>query len=76
MTRQHVYTRYDIVSLGFEAQCVAPDGACYLWHADCGLRADPDGHATMLTDASLLPEGPWALTDLGERELHEGEIRL
>jgi hypothetical protein len=76
MTSDRAYTRYDIVSLGFEARCRAVDGTRYLWHADNGLRTHPDGRATMLTDAAALPDGPWALTELGERELHEGELWL
>ena len=76
MTTAHDYNRYDVISLGFEARCLTPDGTRYLWHADCGLRTGPDGLAMMLTDAALLPEGPWALTELGEQELHEGELWL
>ena len=76
MTRQHAYSRFDIVALGFEARCVTPDGTSYLWHADNGLRADPDGQVTMLVEPAQLPEGPWALTDLGEREIHEGSLWL
>jgi hypothetical protein len=74
MATGHGFTRYDVISLGFEARCFSSDGASYLWHADCGLRTDQDGLATMLTDVALLPEGPWALTELGERELHEGQL--
>ena len=34
------YTLEDVLSKGFEARCVGPDGARYLWHGECGLRVD------------------------------------
>jgi hypothetical protein len=69
------YTRYDVVTLGFEALCTREDGTRYLWHDDCGLRVDPQASSTtMITDSGLLPDGPWLPTRLGERELLEGVV--
>jgi len=73
-TQRFECARRDVIALGFEACCVTADGTRYLWHADAGLRSTPDGHVTLFTDAALLPDGPWVLTELGERELHEGEL--
>jgi hypothetical protein len=73
--QQRTYTRYDVVAFGFEARCVDAEGAHYLWHDDQGLRVDAHGAATMLiTDPVRLPEGPWVLTELGSRELADGEV--
>lgn len=75
MQHEHVYTRYEVVALGFEARCIDPRGTCYLWHDDCGLCVDELGQAiTMIIDPGLLPEGPWLATAWGEKELLEGEL--
>jgi hypothetical protein len=69
------YTRFDVVSLGFEAHCVDAEGTRYLWHDDHGLRVDARGlRTTLITGFAQLPEGPWTPTKLGERELLEGEL--
>ncbi len=66
-------TLADVLSKGFEARCVGPDGARYLWHGDCGLRVDAfTGRTTLLADPSALPVGgEWFPTSLGLVELHE-----
>ncbi len=73
--QKRTYARRDVVSLGFEACCIDAHGARWLWHDDMGVRADPSGLVTtLITDPARLPEGPWVLTDLGQRELRDGEI--
>jgi hypothetical protein len=66
------YTLQDVLSRGFEARCVGPDGSRYLWHGDCGLRVEAlTGRTILLTDAAALPEGAWIPTTLGLEELGE-----
>ena len=63
----------EVTRFGFEARCIGPGGARYLWHDGCGLRVDPRTLAvTLVTDPARLPEGPWIATRLGEQELVEG----
>jgi hypothetical protein len=71
MTEQgESYTREEVTRRGFEARCVTGDSVEYLWHVDCGLRADPRTRSTtLITDPAVLPEGPWRATELGIREL-------
>lgn len=66
-------TLEDVLSKGFEARCVGPNGARYLWHGDCGLRVDAfTGRTTLLADPSALPVGgQWCATALGLAELNE-----
>ncbi len=72
MSQDLTYTLEDVLSKGFEARAVGPDGARYLWHGGCGLRADAlTRRTTLLTDPSALPEGEWFPTALGLAELRE-----
>jgi hypothetical protein len=67
----------DVVSMGFEARCVGPDGSRYLWHGESGLRVDTrTGFTSLVTDPTTLPESLWFPTRLGIAELdriHGGE---
>lgn len=76
MSRENLEcARRDVVSIGYEAHCIEADGTCWLWHNGCGLRVEAHGPATtLITDPALLPNGPWVLTELGEQELHDGEL--
>jgi hypothetical protein len=68
------FTLHDVVTRGFEARCVGPDGARYLWHRDFGLRVEArTGRTTLIADPAVLPEGTWIPTTLGLRELKEAE---
>ena len=68
------HTLREVLSQGFEARCVGPDGARYLWHQGCGLRVDARaGTTTLLSDPSALPEAPWFPTTFGLQELEEAE---
>lgn len=70
MNQQTVFTMQDVVSRGFEARCVGPDGARYLWHGESGLRVESrTGRTTLLTDSAGLPDGLWFPTSLGLEEL-------
>jgi hypothetical protein len=70
------YTREEVTRRGFEARCVTGDSVEYLWHVDCGLRADPHARSTtLITDPAVLPEGPWRATELGARELAAASTR-
>ena len=69
--RLESFTRGQVTARGFEARCVADD-AEYLWHRGYGLRIDPrDRATTLITDPSVLPEGPWWATELGVAELRD-----
>lgn len=69
-------TLEDVISKGFEARCVGPDGARYLWHGQTGLRADPHtGRTTLLSDPDELPRGLWCPTRLGLDELEDAQSR-
>ena len=69
-----IYSREEVLACGFEARCVGPDGARYLWHGDCGLRVESrTRRTTLISDPSLLPEGMWFPTRLGLEELAEDE---
>jgi hypothetical protein len=60
-----------VTAQGFEAQC-ADGSVVYVWHLDCGLRADKrDGSTVLITDPAALPEGPWQATALGREELRD-----
>jgi hypothetical protein len=64
------FSRRDVVSMGFEASCVASDGKVYFWHRSFGVRIDRhSGKATLLTDPALLPDAPWTATSVGAKEL-------
>jgi len=64
------FTLRDVVSKGFEARCVGPDGDRYLWHRDYGLRVEArTGCTTLITDPVALPESVWFPTRLGLAEL-------
>ena len=68
------FTLQDVVSLGFEARCVGPDGARYTWHRDVGVRVETrTGHTTLLTDPAELPDALWFPTPLGLEELETAE---
>ena len=70
MKRERTFSLSDVVSQGFEASCVAKDGALYFWHRDFGVRIERrTGEATLLTDPSVLPDTPWVATSLGAKEL-------
>jgi hypothetical protein len=70
------YSLQDVLSKRFEARCVGPDGARYLWHRDCGLRVDTlTKQTTLITDPAALPEGMWYATVLGLKQLREEEER-
>jgi len=68
--RERTFSLSDVVSKGFEASCMAEDGALYFWHRDFGVRVEKrTGEATLLTDPSALPEARWVATSLGAKEL-------
>ena len=70
MKRERTFSRSDVVSKGFEARCIATDGALYFWHRNFGVRIEKrTGKATLLTDPAALPEAPWVATSLGAKEL-------
>jgi hypothetical protein len=72
LTHDSTFTLEDVLSRGFEARCVGPDGSRYLWHGDSGLRVEVrTGRTTLLTDPAILPEGEWIPTTLGLEELGE-----
>lgn len=69
---QDTYSLEEVLSRGFEARCVGPDGTRYLWCQGSGLRVDPHTNETMLlTDATRLLDGPWLPTSFGLRQLAE-----
>jgi hypothetical protein len=64
------FSRSEVVSRGFEASCIAEDGALYFWHRNFGVRIEKrTGRATLLTDPTVLPEVRWVATSLGAKEL-------
>ena len=65
------FTLADVISKRFEARCVGPDGARYLWHGDSGLRTERCGRTTLLMDPSVLPDVIWFATSLGLEELED-----
>ena len=70
MKRERTFSRSDVISKGFEARCIAKDGALYFWHRNFGVRIEKrTGKATLLTDPAALPEAPWVATSLGAKEL-------
>lgn len=71
MTHDLTFSLHDVVSQGFEARCVGPDGARYLWHGDAGIRTERTGRTVMLTDSAALPDVVWFATTLGVEELEE-----
>jgi hypothetical protein len=68
--RERTFSLSDVVSKGFEARCIAADGALYFWHRDFGVRVEKrTGKATLLTDPTALPDAKWVATSLGAKEL-------
>ena len=64
------FTLKEVVTMGFEARCVGPDGSRYLWHGDSGLRVETrTGFTTLVTDPKVLPQSLWFPTRLGLSEL-------
>jgi len=71
------FSRSEVVSRGFEASCIAEDGALYFWHRNFGVRVEKrTGTATLLTDPSALPEARWVATSLGAKELKAAAKRV
>jgi hypothetical protein len=74
--RARTFIRSDAVAKGFEASCIAEDGALYFWHPNFGVRVEKGtGKATLLTDPTALPEARWVATSLGAKELEEAAPR-
>ncbi len=74
MKGNHTFNLSDVISEGFEARCLAEDGVYYFWHRNYGVRIESrTGKATLLTDSSALPDGPWLATRLGAKELAAAE---
>jgi hypothetical protein len=70
MENERTFTLRDVVTMGFEAQCIGKDGARYFWHRRFGVRVDMrTGKATLLTDPALLPDVTWHATSTGLKEL-------
>lgn len=70
MDDEQTFTLRDVVTKGFEAQCVARDGHRYFWHRNFGVRVDTrNGRATLLTDPGELPDVTWHATSTGLKEL-------
>ena len=66
----------DVVAKGFEATCIAEDGAVYFWHRNFGVRIEKrTGKSTLLTDPAALPDAPWVATTLGAKELEAAASR-
>ncbi|MFA4965786.1 MAG: hypothetical protein WC709_09165 [Thermoleophilia bacterium] len=65
------FTLRDVISKGFEARCVAPDGARYLWHGHSGIRTERTGRTLVPTDPAALPDVIWSATTLRVEELDE-----
>jgi hypothetical protein len=67
---ERTFTVQDVVRMGFEAQCVAPDGSRYFWHGRFGVKVGlHSGEATLLTDPAVLPDVTWFATSTGLREI-------
>ncbi len=76
MKRARTFSRSDVVAKGFEASCIAEDGALYFWHRNFGVRVEKrTGKATLLTDPTALPEARWVATSLGAKELEAAAPR-
>lgn len=74
MTTDHTYTLEEVLGLGFEARCVAHDGARYLWHRGLGLRVERENGQTILVwDPARLPATGWSPTRLGLEQLGGSE---
>ena len=70
MKSERTFSLSDVLSKGFEACCIAPDGAHYVWRRSFGVRIDRrTGQATVLTDPTVLPDATWVATSLGARQL-------
>lgn len=71
-----VFVISEVLDMGCEAWHRAEDGAVWLFHGCWALRADRErGTRTLVMDLTLVPEGPWRLTDWGRLEfarLNEG----
>lgn len=68
--RDRTFSLSDVVSKGFEASCIAKDGALYFWHRNFGVRIEKrTGKTTLLTDPTALPDARWVPTSLGAKEL-------
>lgn len=76
MKRGRTFSLSEVVSKGFEAHCIAADGALYFWHRDFGVRVEKrTGEATLLTDPTALPEAQWVATSLGVKELEAAALK-
>ena len=70
MRTDRTYTLEEVLTLGFEARCIAGDGCRYLWHRGLGLRVEPGtGRTVVVYDPSRLPDAGWSPTRLGLEEL-------
>lgn len=70
MEHGSAFTLRDVLSTGFEAQCVTSDGTRYFWRRTFGVKVDKrSGRATLLTDPALLPDVNWFPTGLGLKQL-------
>jgi hypothetical protein len=70
VNRERTFSLSEVVSQGFEARCVAEDGALYFWHRTFGVRIETrTGKASLLTDPRALPDARWVATSLGEKEI-------
>ena len=68
--RERTFSLSGVVSKGFEASCIAKDGALYFWHRNFGVRIEQRTRkATLLTDPAALPDARWVATSLGAKEL-------
>lgn len=76
MDRERTFSLSDVVAKGFEATCIAKDGAVYFWHRNFGVRIEKrSGKSTLLTDPAALPDVPWVATTLGAKELEAAASR-
>jgi hypothetical protein len=76
VSSERTYSLHEVISGGFEAQCVARGGTLYFWHRNYGVRIDRrTGRSTLLTDPGRLPDAPWTPTSLGMAELAEPRAR-
>ena len=77
MNCDQTFSLSDVVSKGFEASCIADDGALYFWHRNFGVRIERrSGRATLLTDPTALPDARWVATSLGAKELEAASKRV
>ena len=64
------YSLAEVMERGFEAYHGAEDGVRWLFHGLWALRSDPVRETrTLVTDLTLVPDGPWRPTAWGELEL-------